>query len=154
MRKNTYICIVTLVPIISTVTTANSVVALVSLPPKTSVRHVSTYTLQEIYLTSVGLIFTLHSLKILRVILDFTQAYTRTDITILSYFPTALSKQTVQGQLMVLSQINTLCSLNEQESMNQYMVQQTRCLYQAHVSQPYVERSNQLLYLAHGLLCQ
>lgn len=108
MRKNTYIHTVTLVPIISAVTTANSVVALVSLPPKTSFRHVTTYTLQEIYLTSNGLIFTLNSLKIYRVILDFTQAYTRTDITILSYFPTVLRKQTVQGQQMLLSQINTL----------------------------------------------
>jgi hypothetical protein len=154
MRKNTYIHIVTLVPIISIVTTTNSVLALLSLPPKTSVRHVTAYTLQEIYLPSDGVTFTLNSLKIFRVILDFKHADTRTDITILSYFSSALCKQTVQGPLMVLSQITTLCSFNEQESMNKYRVQRTRCLYQVHVSQRYVERSNQLVYLAHGLLCQ
>ena len=79
---------------------------------------------------------------------------TRTDITTLPCFSFELCKQTVQGQPLVLSQIRTLCSFNEQEGMNKYKVQRTRYLYQMHVPKPYVERSNQLFYLAHGLFCQ
>ena len=153
-RKNTYIHTVTLVPMISTVTTANSVIALVSLPPKTSIRHITTYTLQEICLTSDGVTFILNSLQIFRVINDFKHADTRTDITILPYFSAALCKQPVQGQPLVMSPFRTLCSINEQEDMNKYRVKQMHCLYHMYVSRPYVVRSNQLFYLAHGLFCQ